>query len=147
MVETNFYGSYRSTRISTTTTMSETSSLRLRSTSTSVRGEKRKMVRRSATMTSQRLRRSSISLARNIGSGLYSLKETLMTSSMQDISEGSNLGQASTFYVTDSEDMTEDENDNIIKDNKATNHISSPTHSSTSQSESVNIADLFKTER
>ena len=147
MVETNFYGSYRSTRISTTTTMSDTSTLRLRSTSTSVRSEKRKMVRRSATMTSQRLRRSSISLARNIGSGLYSLKETLMTSSMQDISEGSNLGQASTFYVTDSEDMTEDENDNIIEDNKATNHISSSMHPSTSQSESDNIADLFKTER
>ena len=100
-------------------------------------------------MTSQRLRRSSISLARNIGSGLYSLKETLMTSSMQDISEGSNLGQASTFYVTDSEDMTEDENDNIIciEDNKATNHISSSMHPCTSQSESDNIADLFKTER
>jgi hypothetical protein len=147
MVETNFYGSYRSTRISTTTTMSDTSSLRLRSTSISVRSEKRKMVRRSATMTSQRLRRSSISLARNIGSGLYSLKETLMTSSMQDISEGSSLGQASTFYVTDSEDMTEDENDNIIEDNKATNHISSPMHPSNSQSESDNISDLFKTER
>ena len=92
----------------TTTTLADTSTLRLRTTSTSVRSEKKKMVRRSATMTSQRLRRSSISLARNIGSGLYSLKETLMTSSMQDISEGSNLGQASTFYVTDSEDMTED---------------------------------------
>ena len=98
-------------------------------------------------MTSQRLRRSSISLARNIGSGLYSLKETLMTSSMQDISEGSNLGQASTFYVTDSEDMTEDENDNIIENNKATNHISSSMHPCTSQSESDNIADLFKIER
>ena len=95
--------------------MADTSTLRLRTTSTSVRREKRKMVRRSASMTSQRLRRSSISLARNIGSGLYSFKDTLMTSSMQDISEGSNLGQASTFYVTDSEDMTEDENDNIIE--------------------------------
>ena len=129
----------------TTTTLADTSTLRLRTTSTSVRSEKKKMVRRSATMTSQRLRRSSISLARNIGSGLYSLKETLMTSSMQDISEGSNLGQASTFYVTDSEDMTEDEHDNIIKDNKAINHISSSVHPCTSESD--NIADLFKTER
>ena len=146
MVETNFYGSYRSTRISTTTTMADTSTLRLRSTSTSVRREKRKMVRRSATLTSQRLRRSSISLARNIGSGLYSLKETLMTSSMQDISE-SNLGQASTFYVTDNEDMTEDENDNIVEDNKLSNHMSLYMHPCTSQSESDNIADLFKTER
>jgi hypothetical protein len=66
---------------------------------------------------------------------------------MQDISEGSNLAQASTFYVTDSEDMTADENDNIIKDNKVTYHISSPMHPFTSQSESDNIADLFKTER
>ena len=98
-------------------------------------------------MTSQRLRRSSISLARNIGSGLYSLKETLMTSSMQDISEGSNIGQASTFYVTDSEDMTEDENDKIIEDNKATNYIASSMHPCTSQSESDNFSDLFKTER
>ena len=70
-----------------------------------------------------------------------------MTSSMQDISEGSNIGQASTFYVTDSEDMTEDDNDNIIEDNKATNLISSSMHPCTSQSESDNFSDLFKTER
>ena len=113
--------------------------LRLRATSTSVKREKRKMVRRSATMTSLRLRRSSISLARNIGSGLHSLKETL-TGSMQDISEGSK------FYLTDNEEVDEDENEELVKSSSSLLSNVVAVESSTGV-ESADILALFNNER
>ena len=97
-------------------------------------------------MTSTRLRRSSISLARNIGSGLYSLKETLMTSSMQAISEGCSPSPSSTFYITDNEEVTEDENDDNLQDKKGINmpEIKLSLPPSIVQNESDNFSALFE---
>ena len=82
-------------------------------------------------MTSIRLRRSSLSIAKNIGSGLSSLKETL-TSSMQDISEGRS---SSTFYLSDSENMRENESD----DNTDNVDYEEPTIKLTLSSNDINV--------
>ena len=98
-------------------------------------------------MTSTRLRRSSISLARNIGSGLQSLKETLLTSSMQDISEGHSSSN-STFY-TDNEDVTEDENDECLDHHNEINNskMEQILPSINISSEPGNISAVFESDR
>ena len=95
-------------------------------------------------MTSIRLRRSSLSIAKNIGSGLSSLKETL-TSSMQDISEGRS---SSTFYLSDSENMRENESD----DNTDNVDYEEPTIKLTLSSNDINVesgqfSGLFESNR
>ena len=95
-------------------------------------------------MTSIRLRRSSLSIAKNIGSGLSSLKETL-TSSMQDISE---VHSSSTFYVSDNENGKETESD----DNINNVDYEEPTIKLTLSSNEINVesgmfAGLFESNR
>ena len=149
---------YLATRIQfsmITVVISDTATLRNRSgsTSTGARGEKRKMVRRSSTMTSiiRPVRRSSLSIARNFGSGLSSLRETL-TSSMQDISSSmqdiSEAHSSSTFYISENEAGKENESDDnfVNVDNKEPS-IKLPLSSNDMNVESVHFSALFESSR
>ena len=131
-----------------TVVISDTATLRNRSgsTSTGARGEKRKMVRRSSTMTSiiRPVRRSSLSIARNFGSGLSSLRETL-TSSMQDISEAHS---GSTFYISENEAGKENESDdNLDNDDNKEPSIKLSLSSNDINIESGQFSALFESSR
>ena len=149
---------YLATRIQfsmITVVISDTATLRNRSgsTSTGARGEKRKMVRRSSTMTSiiRPVRRSSLSIARNFGSGLSSLRETL-TSSMQDISSSmqdiSEAHSSSTFYISENEAGKENESDdNLDNDDNKEPAIKLSLSSNDINIESGQFSALFESSR
>ena len=72
-----------------------------------------------------------------------------MTSSMQDISEGGSTSPSSAFYITDNQEVTEDENDDNLQDKKGINmpEIKLSLPPSIVQNESDNFSALFESSR